>query len=47
MLSDVCKDIEIEPKLTPLMGEQLGSTTSNTRNKTKIDIRARGLWQRE
>ena len=47
MVQDVCKDIEIEPKLTQLMGEQLGSTTSNTRNKAKIDNRARGLWRRE
>ena len=25
MLSEVCKDVEIEPKLTPLTGEVLGS----------------------
>ena len=46
MLSEVCKDIEIEPKLTPLTGEELGSRTTNTRNKARLDIRARGVWER-
>ena len=46
MLSEVCKDIEIEPKLTPLTGEELGSRTTNTRNEARLDIRARGVWER-
>ena len=32
MLSEVCKDIEIELKLTPLIDEELDSRTEDTRN---------------
>ena len=46
MLSKVCKDIEIEPKLTPWMGEELDSRTANTTNEARLDIRARGVWER-
>ena len=46
MLSEVCKDVEIEPKLTPLTGEVLGSRTANTTNDARLDIRARGIWER-
>ena len=46
MLSEVCKDIEIEPKLTPLTGEELDSRTANTTNEARLDIRARGVWER-
>ena len=46
VLSEVCKDIEIEPKLTPLTGEELDSRTANTTNKARLDIRARGVWER-
>ena len=42
----VCKGIEIEPKLTPLTGEVLGSRTSNTTNEAKLNIRARGVLKR-
>ena len=46
MLSEVCKDLEIEPKLTPLTGEVLGSRTANRTNEARLDIRARGVWER-
>ena len=42
-LSKVCKDVEIEPKLTVLTGEALGSRTANTTNEARLDIRARGV----
>ena len=41
MLSEVCKDIEIEPQLIPLTSEGLGSRTANTTNEARLDIRAR------
>ena len=44
MLSEVCKDVEVEPKLTPLTGKVLGSRTANTTNDARLDIRARGIW---
>ena len=47
MLSEVCKDVEIEPKLTPLTGEELGFRTANTMKEARLDIRARGVWERE
>ena len=46
MLSEVCKDVEIAPKLTPLTGEELGSRTANTTNEARIGIRARRVWER-
>ena len=46
MLSEVCKDVEIEPKLIPLTGEVLGRRTANTTNEARRDIRARGVWER-
>ena len=45
MLSKVCKDTEIEPKLTPLTGEESNSRTTNTTNEGRLDIRARGVWE--
>ena len=38
MMSEVCKDTEIEPKLTPLSGEELQDRTPNNSNKEKVDI---------
>ena len=46
MLSKVCKDVEIGPKLTPLTGEDLGSRTKNTTNEVRLDIRAHGDGER-
>ena len=46
MLSEVCKDVEIGPKLTPLTGEDLGSRTTNTTNEVRLDIRADGVGER-
>ena len=46
MLSEVCKDTEIEPKLTPLTSEELVNRTANTTNVARLDITARGVWDR-
>ena len=45
MMSEVCKYTEIEPKLTPLPGEELQDRTSNNSNKEWLDIRIRGFWE--
>ena len=45
MTSEVCKDTEIEPKLTPLSGEELQEGMPNNSNKGRVDIRTRGLWE--
>ena len=46
MLSKVCKEIEIEPKLTPLMGEKLDNRTASTTNEARLNIRACRVWER-
>ena len=44
-MSEVCKDTEIEPKLTLLSGEGLQGRTSNNSNEPRVDIRTRGFWE--
>ena len=46
MISEVCKDTEIEPKLIPLSGEELQDKTSNNSNKESVDIRSPVFWER-
>ena len=46
MMSEVCKDTEIEPKLIPLSGEELQDKTSNNSNKESVDIRSPVFWER-
>ena len=45
MMSEVCKDTKIEPKLTLLSGEELQDRTSNNSKKERVDIRTRGFWE--
>ena len=45
MMSEVCKDTEGEPKLTPLSEEELHSRVSNNSNDEQVDIRARDFWE--
>ena len=47
VMSEVSKDTEIEPKLTPLYGEELQGRTSNNSNEARVDIRTRGFWKQE
>ena len=44
MLSEVCKDVVIEPQLTPLTGETFFHKTANTADEARLDISARGVW---
>ena len=37
-MSEVCKETETEPNLTPLSGEELQGRTSNSSNEARIDI---------
>ena len=46
MMSEVCKDTNIEPILTTLSGEELPGRTSNNSNDARVDIRAPGFWKR-
>ena len=46
IVSEICKDTEIAPKLLPLSGEELYGRTTNRSNEARLDIRARGFWNR-
>ena len=43
ILGEVCKNVVIEPLLTPLTGEELPKS-SNTSNQARADVSAKGLW---
>ena len=43
ILGEVCKNVTIEPLLTPLTGEEL-LKSSNTSNQARADVSAKGLW---
>ena len=45
-MSEVCKDGEIEPKLTPLSGKELQDRTWSNSNKASVDIRTLCFWER-
>ena len=46
MLGELCNDIEIEPMLQPLTGEQMRHRTAVTGDEARLDVRARGFWRR-
>ena len=43
ILSGVCCDTEIAPKLVPVSGEDLNNRTANRSYEAKLDVRARGF----
>ena len=47
IVSEVCKDTEIEPKLLPLPGYELHGRTTNVSSEERLDIRAQGFWNRD
>ena len=46
MLSEVCKDVALEPKLIPLTGETLKYKSANLEDESRLDVSARGFWSR-
>ena len=44
MLSEICKDVEVEPPLINLTGETYEHKTAKTGEECRPDIRARGFW---
>ena len=44
LLSEVCKDVRVEPQLQPLTGESFAPSTA-TGNEVRVDVCARGFWQ--
>ena len=49
LLSNVCNDVDIEPKLLPVTGQNLSNRTTNTRTEARLDITSGvggGFWVR-
>lgn len=44
LLSEVCTEVCIEPKLQPLSGEHLNLATAIKDNNARLDISANGFW---
>ena len=44
LLSEVCKDVRVEPQLQPLTGESFATSTA-TGNEVRLDVCACGFWQ--
>ena len=42
LLSDVCKDVIIEPYLQPITGEEFDLRSANTDGEARLDVKARG-----
>ena len=45
LLTEVCKDVKIEPQLLPITGEEL-NPRSNLSDEARLDISAVGFWTR-
>ncbi len=46
LISEVCLDVAIEPRLNPLSGECLQNHTANRDEEARLDVSARGVWRR-
>jgi len=45
LLTKTCKDVRVEPLLTPLTGEEFNERSANSSDDARLDIKARGFWQ--
>ena len=43
LLKEVCRDVQVEPALIPLSGQQFPAST-NHQDMARLDVSARGLW---
>ena len=46
LLTEVCHNVATKPALQPLTGEGMIARTANSDERPRLDIRARGLWNR-
>ena len=46
LLTKVCLDVESEPHLIPVTNELFVKKTANTSEEARLDIKAKGFWQR-
>ena len=47
LLTEVCKDVDIEPQLLPVTGETFENRTTNISNEARVNIKSRGSWVRD
>ena len=45
LLTEVCHDVEMEPRLQELTGEHHSLRTANTEDGARLDVKARGFWE--
>ena len=45
LLSEVCKDVAIEPKLIPVTGENFILSSANTEDNARLDVKARSFFR--
>ena len=46
LLKEVCSDVTKEPLLQPLQGEEFNYKTAKVKQEARVDISARGFWNR-
>ena len=46
LLTEVRKDIDIEPQLLPVTGKKFSNRTSSTSNEGRVDTQSREYWVR-
>ena len=46
LLSEVCKDVAVVPKLNELSGETFPLRSTNVSDEARLDVSARGVWTR-
>ena len=44
LLYEVCKDVQVEPMLNKLTGEEFKLRTANCQDEARLDISANGFW---
>ena len=44
LLTRVCHNVAVEPKLQPLSGEAMHYRSANTSSEARLDVKASGLW---
>ncbi len=44
MLSEVCHNVCIEPRLQPLTGESFDHNSANSGNEARLDVAVNGVW---
>ena len=45
LLSEVCKDVAIEPRLLPVTGETFELRSTNIEDDARLDVKARGFYR--